>query len=118
VSSILSKFNREQGDNHQGKLLWPGDMEGIPLRLKKDQPAPMLKQQETEELEHTQDFHFQMFDLADDKQREQYQYVMDRIVAGWFRCLTRQHHYDSTSNTMRVYLEWTQVYAVPPPNAQ
>jgi hypothetical protein len=114
--SILAKFNREQNTEiHGGRLAWPGDMSGYPMRLQDGQNAPLLKQHETEELDHAEDFKFRMFDLSKEEDRREYQFVMDRIVSGWFRCLKREHIYNKETEAMKVFVEWTQVYAVPPP---
>ena len=115
----LSKFHGELGgpQHGDGKLNWPGTMDGFPVLGQKGTTAN-LKQDELENLELRYDFKSRMFLLWDEKAKIDFDDVNDKIVNGWYRLLKRSDVYDEENQHYRVWLEWAQVYGMIPPRQQ
>lgn len=103
-----NKFFGEQGPEHNGRLYWSQANLGVPFR---GNAIPLLKDSELEDsLEIHFDFHCKEFDLTNDKERNEYIKVMDRIVNGWYYLHTKTFVKDEKGRVIAVYLEWSQRY--------
>lgn len=105
----LFKYFGEQGEAHRGKLFWSDVLDGLPFR---GDSVPLLRESEIQEYVDVQwDFCCREFDLTDEKSAEEYRYVMDRVVNGWFYLHYREYAKDAQTGRVRyVYLEWSQRY--------
>lgn len=104
-TSFDTKFKGEQDPRHGGVLSWPG-IEGIPFRG----PVVDLKEEERNRLVLVNDFKCQTFDLSQPEDKEYYNWVMDRICNGLFKCLYINRMWSNEHKTMLVYVEWVQSY--------
>lgn len=111
----LRKFFGEQGGSQHGdaRLNWPGTLEGFPVLTPPGVSAD-LKKEELENLDLRFDFKSRMFELWDEKQKEEFDDVNDKIVNGWYRLLRRNDNWDEEHKHFRVWLEWFQVYGMIP----
>jgi hypothetical protein len=103
------KFRGEQDDRHGGPLHWPG-INGIPVRGELPQGVPLSLEDVHRAAPFVSDFRCQTFDLRDEKQREDYRWVYDRICNGLFFEKKRIDTQPDDSGYPVVYLEWTQMY--------
>jgi hypothetical protein len=105
----LFKYFGEQDDRHHGRLFWSNALDGLPIR---GASSFLLKSDEVDSFVDIHwDFHCKEFDLFNEKDLEEYTYVMDRIVNGWFYLHHRDYIREPQSNRVRyVYLEWSQRY--------
>lgn len=110
-NSLFQQFHTERGgadSPHGDVLFWPGTNNGFPVR---GQPAePYITQDELEELPLETVFQSRMFKLWEPQDKTDFDYVRQRIIAGWFRELKRADTYISEHNHFQVWLEWVQVY--------
>jgi len=106
------KYHNEQGGLHGGQLHWPG-VNGLPFI---GQAPPNIKQHELERLPIVGYACHQLFNLSDPKQDEVYAWVRDRIRNGLFTLDWILRHFDEEEKCMWVYVEWTQLYVMLPPN--
>lgn len=103
VANAIYKFHGEQHEKwHPGKLIWPG-VDGIPL-LEPQDKLPELIDSSNIFMAHYA--HVRTFDLSDSNDVAYYQWVLDRIVGGWFIPLEKRIIDDGK----KVYLEWVQRY--------
>jgi hypothetical protein len=110
---LVEKFGAEQSiERHGDNLTWPGTDAGFPILGKVTNQ--MLKQHEYEELEHRFTYHARWFDMWTQADANEYLYVQERALNGWFKVLDREKIYDPVRRNYRIYLEWIQVYGVPP----
>lgn len=86
---------------------WPGYM-GLPIR--DDAETLVLKNEEYRKLVVSSDFRFHIFDLSKEEDRDYYKWVHDRIYAGMFTLIHKEHFWDKESQTVKVYMEWCQHY--------
>lgn len=98
----LVRFQGEQSEYHDGELVWPG-YKGFPVLAKFFTPVDNNLY-----LTWVHFFHSKLFDLSNEKDREHYQWVNDRIVNGWFLPITREIKRED--DKVRIYLEWVQRY--------
>ena len=106
------KYHNEQSDLHKGSLHWPG-VNGLPFL---GNAPPNVKQHELEQMPVVGYACHQLFDLGDKKQSEVYAWVRDRIKNGLFTLDWIFRHFDEDEKRMWVYIEWTQLYTIMPPN--
>ena len=55
-------------------------------------------------------FRFQEFDLSQEKDREEYTDVMDKILNGWFKIIHKEKVEGESGQPFKWYLEWYEVY--------
>jgi hypothetical protein len=109
---LLEKFGGEQSKDHHGShLTWPGTDAGFPIL---GRVSGVMKQEEFEELEHKFTYHARWFLMWEPADCNEYLYVQERAVNGWFKVLDREKIYDPIKRNYRIYLEWVQVYGVAP----
>lgn len=108
----MSKFYNDQDERHKGRLHWPGFL-GIPIRHNGDL---ILKNEDYHKLVFVSDFHFHLFDLSKEEDREYYQWVNDRVYGGFFTLVHKERFWDKENGKMLVYMEWCQNYFELPPN--
>jgi len=97
----LYKYLGEQSPWHPGELTWPG-YKGFPVLGGVDY------NQETLYVTLVSFFYSKVFDLQDEEDKRYYDWVMDRIVNGWF--IKLQSNVIQNDQGIKVYLEWTQRY--------
>jgi hypothetical protein len=103
-----AKYLNERDDRYGANVYWPGNQYGIPFRG--DAGVPLLRQNEIEALPVVGDFKFKTFDLSDESDAKYYAWVKDRIANLLFRQDFIQRFWNPDTQTMSVYLEWTQFY--------
>jgi hypothetical protein len=109
---LVEKFGAEQSREHHGDhLTWPGTDAGFPIL---GRVAGTMKQQEYEELEHKFTYHARWFTMWEASDAQEYVYIQERAVNGWFKVLDREKIYDPIKRGYRIWLEWIQVYGVAP----
>lgn len=108
--SMLKYFGDRGGEEHGGPLSWPG-VRGFPFR---GDVVPDLKQQEMEQLPLALDYKSRSFKLWDDKDKADFDQVMDRIVNGWYMQHKRYDNYVPEQQEYVVRLEWVQIYGEHP----
>lgn len=101
------------GEDHGGRLLWPGTAEGFPFISKTGQ-IPHLKQDELENADLEFIFKSKMFALWDPEQKKEFDDINGKIVNGWYMLQKRSDHWDDEHNHFRVWLEWCQIYGLIP----
>jgi hypothetical protein len=106
------KYQNEQGSGHKGQLHWPG-VNGLPFL---GQAPPNIRQHELEQLPIVGYACHQLFNLSDDDQSKVYGWVRDRIKNGLFALDWVYRHFDEQEKVMWIYIEWTQLYVMMPPN--
>jgi hypothetical protein len=83
--------------------------------------APLLRDEEFEEYsERVDDVKYGLFDTSNPSQRlpegdpkaRTYHQVLEGIVSGWFKALSREHKWVEVDGkpVMYVYIEWTEPY--------
>jgi hypothetical protein len=100
------KFFNEQHARHNGRLHWPG-FNGLPIRYPGDL---VLKNEDYQKLVLVSDFHFKLFDISNEEDREYYQWVNDRIYAGLFTLIYKDRFWDKEKDILKIYMEWCQHY--------
>jgi hypothetical protein len=115
--SNTRKYHAEvMGNNHAGRLQWPGTPEGFPvLNDGAGHYGAGIKKEELENLEYRLDFKSKMFELWDPKQKAEFDEINDRIINEWYSLRHRADHWDEENKHYRVWLEWCQIYGVMPP---
>lgn len=110
------KFRGESGDD-RGQLYWSrASQDGLPFR---GPAAPLLRDAEFEEYtERVEDVKIATFDTSQPYQRlpqgapkpRTYQEVLDGILSGWFKVLSRKHKWVDVDGkpVMFVYIEWSE----------
>ena len=98
-------------ERHGDRLTWPGTDAGFPILGRVSGP---MKQQEYEELEHKFTYHARWFLMWEPADANEYLYVQERAVNGWFKIIDREKIYDPIRRDYRIWLEWVQVYGVAP----
>lgn len=110
----MLKYFRESGgpqSGHGGHLLWPGTVDGFPVRS--DSPLPPdLRQGEFEQLQLVLDFKSREFRLWLPEEKTAFDDVMDRIVNSWYMQKNRRDR--DTPEGLAVWLEWVQIYGETP----
>lgn len=104
--AIRNKFCNEQHSNHRGTLQWPG-INGIPVR---SNTLISIKEEEKDYAVLVGDFHCRHFDLNNPEDRENYIWVRDRIINGWFQHIYTNRMFKDNQPYPIVYLEWVQLY--------
>ena len=97
----LYKYVGEQSNRHPGELTWPS-YRGFPVL------GGFNYNDEGLYLTSVGYFHAYTFDLDKPEDREYYQWVMDRIVNGWF--LKVRDELIRENGKIKIYLEWVQRY--------
>jgi hypothetical protein len=109
---LVEKFGAEQSIEHHGvRLTWPGTDAGFPIL---GRVSGTLKQEEYEELEHKFTYHARWFLMWETADSNEYLYVQERVVNGWFKLIDREKMYDPIKRGYRIWLEWVQIYGVAP----
>ncbi len=92
---------------HRGWLYWAHPNQ-LPLRYQDHEvgtirtPGPLAE---------TFEYYCDAFDIMDPVQRTNYQWVIDRILSGWYN-LKHHRHLDGVNST-KIWLEWIQRYRIP-----
>jgi hypothetical protein len=119
IKMALDKYVGEQDyQKHKGNLYWASRSFEFPFR---GEFAPLLTQQEIDSgaIEVVWDFHCKEFDLFNEKDKEEYIYIMDRACNGWFYIHHREIIKDKDTGRVRfIYLEWSQRYCELSPSAK
>lgn len=89
---------------------WPGTADGYPFRG----PAPDLRDDEYQDLRLGFDYHSERFCLWDPTEHSRFNEIMDRIVNGRFVEYKRYDRWSDQHAGLIVWLEWTEVYGLPP----
>ena len=108
-----TKYHFDEGGDetpHNGKLHWPGTVEGFPVR---GTHAPDLKQFESDDIELHFDFRFKTFKLWEEEDRIAYQDVRDRAANGIYRIDFIHRNVDDHTRPS-IYMEWVQIYGASP----
>jgi len=100
------KYFGEQGESHPGELHWPG-VHGLPFL---GDTIPNLKKDELDEMPVVGYAHHRVFDLSKQAESDQYRDVRDRIRNGLFTLDYIHREWNQESQSMLIYLEWTQLY--------
>lgn len=112
MHSLQKYFGDRQGPDGGGdRLFWPGGANGFPFAGRE---APMLKQEETEELPCRIDFKCRMFKLWDEDDLREFVAINDRILNGIYGEKVRKDTFNEAHQHYQVWLEWYQVYNVAP----
>jgi hypothetical protein len=110
---LVERFGAEQSmERHGDRLTWPGTDAGFPILGKVTNQ--MLKQHEYEELDHKFTYHARWFTMWEPADANEYLYVQERAVNGWFKIIDREKMYDPIKRGYRIWVEWVQVYGLPP----
>ena len=96
-------------------MFWSEALGGLPYR---GTHAPIMKQEDLENIEVAWDWKFDTFDLSIQEHQDRYQYVMDRAVNKWFYIHHIERHWLPETKTMIVYVEWSQRYGELSPTAK
>ena len=115
IGRLLKYFQERGGPDHGGTLHWPGTPAGFPVR---SEQQLLLKQHETEELEHTFDYHSQLFRLWEPEDKAAFDQIMDRIANGWYGIRRRIDKDVPDQLAPAVWLEWIQIYGETPQGRQ
>jgi hypothetical protein len=110
----MLKFFQETGGlntEHGGRLHWPGTVDGFPYR---GEQAPLLKQQEMENLPLALDYRSKLFELWKPEDKKAFDETMDRIVNGWYMQHRRKDIEVEGQAMPAVWLEWVQIYGESP----
>jgi hypothetical protein len=110
-----NKYHGEQDARYGGQLQWPG-ANGYPFV---GDVAPSLKQHELDALPIMGRAYEELFDLNDEDQRTEYNWVRDRIRNGLF-VRDKEIVYDppEKGHWPIIYLEWTQLFVMAPHHLQ
>jgi hypothetical protein len=109
---LVEKFGKEQShERHGDQLTWPGTDAGFPIL---GRVSGTMKQQEFEELDHKLTYHARWFLMWEQADANEYLYVQERAMNGWFKVIDREKIYDPVRRDYRIWLEWVQVYGVAP----
>jgi hypothetical protein len=103
----MSKFNGDQNDRYDGELTWPG-LHGIPFMG--DGAVPNLRGPEAEQLPISGKARHKVFDLSNEEDNEYFQWVRDRCRNGLFTQDHIERHWNKETNSMVIYMEWTQLF--------
>ena len=110
-----SRYFGEQDPRHRGTLHWPG-VDGYPFR---GPGVPLMKPNELQRVAqhgHVGDAYHRTFDLSDEQDSKDYDWVRERIRNGWFvQDFVKRWH---KGGNIYVYLEWTQIYVEIPRGRQ
>lgn len=79
----------------------------VPLR---GATNPALKEEEFDHLEVRPVAKVKLFNLSIPEHLKEYELILHRMVNGWYVKLKDYHHFDESSKTMFVHLEWCQLY--------
>lgn len=91
-------------------------MGGIPIALTNENDLPRAEELETAEIRCT--VSVRLFDLEILNDLAAYTKVLQEVSDGSSVIHYREYHYDNSRNTMRVFMEWSNRYAVPTPADQ
>jgi len=105
----LAKYFGTNEDGHQGRLVWPGTVDGFPVRVR-GSTNPLLTSEQVERMPTVLDAKVKTFDLSNEEDLDQYRDILDRHFNGWYRITTRREAYDADTKNWRVQLEWVQIY--------
>jgi len=101
----LAHYHGEQHSRHGGQLKWAGPF-GYPVRG----PVPLLSNEEFKQIPLIAETKHGIFDLSDEEQAKEYNWVRERAKNGWFIIDYIQRSWDDNKKNMTIYLEWTQIY--------
>ena len=105
--SPIQKYYGEQDPRYGGRLQWPG-ANGFPFLG--DAPSSM-RQNELEDLPVCGMAFEHPFDLNDEQERANYNWVRDRIRNGLFRQDYVERRWPPDKEWPVIYLEWTQCFS-------
>jgi hypothetical protein len=101
---IPRRFGGEQSSRHPGQLTWPG-YNGLPVLGE----YYLIKKEEAHLIQPVKFFYFKRFDLNNEEDSEYYQWIMERIYAGWFKQIFIDRKV--LDDKVTIYLEWLQIYS-------
>lgn len=104
----IQKYHGEQDSRYGGEVFWPG-VHGFPALRR----AGMLKKHELESVPIVGQAHEKIFDLNDEEDRKDYNWVRDRIRNGLFTKDHEDRKWPDDKEWPIIYLEWTQLFALP-----
>lgn len=109
--TIRSPLHGEQDPRHGGKLHWVTT--GPPILADK---IPVLRENEVQSLPLIRRPYERIFDLSQEEDRSYYNWIRSHVAGGVFTIDFIERHWDEESKSMKIYLEWSQVYRVLPQN--
>jgi hypothetical protein len=109
MPSLMKYFDEQDDTTHPGQLGWPGTEGGYPVMG----PPSTLTDNEYQEIEHAAFYNFRVFDINDEKDRNEFIATMDRIQNGFFALVYIDRLYEEAGRR-KVWLEWNQIYGVSP----
>lgn len=86
---------------------------GIPVRSENGS-VPLMREEEADQAEIRATVRVRMFDLAVINDLDAYTKVLQGVADGQNRINHSEHHYDSATSSMRVYMEWSELYIKAP----
>jgi hypothetical protein len=110
----MLKFFADRGGpqtEHGGNLHWPGTVDGFPFR---GDAVPDLKQREMADMALAMDYKSRLFRLWEAEEKREFDFIMDRIVNGWYMQHRRDDKWIAEENHYTVWLEWAQIYGETP----
>jgi hypothetical protein len=82
---------------------------GIPIRTESGE-NPLLREEEVDQAEIRATVRVRLFDLGVINDMDAYTKVLQGVADGANRINHSEHHYDPAAATMRVYMEWSELY--------
>lgn len=113
MADPASMFFHGAGFPDFSKLELRGQLDGFPVLGRPGSPTD-LKQDEVEAVELRYVYRSKMFSLWEEKDKEEFDGVNDKIVNGLFRLFKRADTWEDEHKHYRVWLEWAQIYSVLP----
>ncbi|MEM3075024.1 MAG: hypothetical protein QW727_03745 [Candidatus Pacearchaeota archaeon] len=111
--SILRKYYGEQSNWHPHELVWPG-YNGLPVVGSYFH----IRNEEAHTVIPVKYFYSKIFDISDEKDKEHFDWVMDRIQSGWFSLNFIDRKWvenidENGRNKIKIviYMEWVQYYS-------
>lgn len=92
---------------HRGFLFW-NRPDQYPIRYQAHEVNSLHNLGKTDDVF---EYYCMPFDIMNPVDRQNFQVVVDRILAGWYKCKARVQL--SGEHSSKIWLEWTQHYRVP-----
>lgn len=107
----MKYFGTQDPDLHGDHLTWPGTADGFPVL---GNYGGHLHQDEYEALALASTFNCDTFFTWDVESMVKFKQIMDYVHNGGFFVKKRMEQYDEEKKGWRLYVEWVQVYGLPP----